>query len=56
LTDVNGNPASHASLFHAITETLSSYGWAVFVALAALRIAYRRQTSGKRFATTELAS
>jgi hypothetical protein len=56
MTDVNGNPAGHASLFHAITEALSRYGWAVFLALALVRIAYRRQGSRKPFATAELAS
>lgn len=41
LTDINGNPAPHATLFDKITSFLSLYGWAIFVALAALRFRQR---------------
>lgn len=38
LTDVNRNPALHASLFQRVTQFLSAYGWALFSALAGLRL------------------
>ena len=56
MTDVNGNPARHASIFHEVTEALSNYGWAVFLALAAARLAYRRRSSAKRTDQAQLAS
>jgi hypothetical protein len=42
LTDVNRNPALHASLFQRVTRFLSIYGWALFAALAGLRLWRRR--------------
>jgi hypothetical protein len=42
LTDVNRNPAMHASLFHRGTHFFSAYGWLLFVALAGLRLSMRR--------------
>lgn len=56
MTNVNGNPAPHASLFDAVTKALSRYGWAIFLGVAIGWLLYRRRTSGKRFATAELAS
>jgi hypothetical protein len=47
LTDVNRNPALHASLFHRITRVLSDYGWLLFGCLAALRLWIRRSARAK---------
>jgi hypothetical protein len=56
MTDANGNPARHASLFDAVTKALSRYGWAVSLALALGWMVHRRRGGGGRLATAELAS
>lgn len=55
MTDVNGNPARHASTFDAVTKALSRYGWAAFLAIAIGWFFYWRQTSKRQFAIAELA-
>ncbi|HWJ38739.1 MAG TPA: hypothetical protein VNR86_08280 [Sphingomicrobium sp.] len=47
LVDVNSNPAPQASLFHRLTHGFSHYGWALFLGLALLRLASRRQASSR---------
>lgn len=42
LTDVNRNPALHASLFHRVTHFFSDYGWLLFIVLAGLRLSIGR--------------
>ena len=42
LTDVDRNPALHASLFHRVTHFFSDYGWLLFTVLAGLRLSIGR--------------